>query len=249
MLNFSAEFDQVPSKILKLSPDNILLALSHIFNLSISKGEFFECLKVAKICPVFKKGDPCEINNYRPIRLLSNFLKILEKIMNKRLNTFLNQQKFFYDKQFGFRKNHSVLVLVDIITRSLASKQSTLGIFLDLSKAFDTIDHTILLSKLEHFGVRGIALKWFTSYLAGRTQQVVCNGVLSSNINHITHGVPQGSILGPLLFLVYINVFRLCLKNSEQIMFADDTSVFIKDKNIHKLFNKAITSLVALING
>ena len=129
-------------------------------------------------------------------------------------------------------------MLVDIITRSLASKQSTLGIFLDLSKAFDTIDHTILLSELKHFGVRGIALKWFTSYLAGRTQQVVCNGVLSSNINQITHGVPQGSILGPWLFLLYINDFRLGLKNSKEIMFADDTSLFIKDKNIDKLFNK-----------
>ena len=117
--NFSAGFDQVPSKILKLSPDNIVLALIYIFNLSISKGEFIECLKVAKICPVFKKGDPCEINNYRAISLLSNFTKILEKIMYKRLNTFLNQQKFFYNKQFGFRKNHSTLhaiSVLDIIT-------------------------------------------------------------------------------------------------------------------------------------
>ena len=124
--NFSAGFDQVPLKILKLSPDNILLALSHIFNLSISNGEFIECLKVAKICPVFIKGDPCEINNYRPISLLSNFSKILEKIMYKRLNTFLNQQKFFYNKQLGFRKNHctshAVSMLVDILTQSLASK-------------------------------------------------------------------------------------------------------------------------------
>ena len=120
---FSAGFDQVSSKILKLSPDNILLVLGHIFNLSISNEEFIECLKVAKICPVFKKGDPCEINHYRPISLLSNFSKILEKIMYKRLNTFLNQQQFFYDKQFSFRKNHStshaVSVLVDIYHYSI----------------------------------------------------------------------------------------------------------------------------------
>ena len=92
-------------------------------------------------------------------------------------------------------------------------------------------------------------MKWFTSYLAGRTQQVVCNGVLSSNINQIIHGVPQGLILGPLLFLLYINDFRLCLKNSEQIMFADDTSVFIKKRHSQTLQKMAITSLVALING
>ena len=122
-----------PQKILKLSSDNILLALTHIFNLSISKGEFIECLKIAKICPVFKKGDPCEINNYRPISLLFNFSKIFEKVMYKRLSTFLNQQKIFYDKQFGFRKNHAtshaVSVLVDIITRLLASKNLPLVYF------------------------------------------------------------------------------------------------------------------------
>ena len=139
--------------------------------------------------------------------------------------------------------------MVDIITRSLASKQSKLGIFLDLSKAFDTIDHAILLSELQHFGVRGIALKWFTSYLAGRTQQVICNGFLSSNINQITHGVPQGSILGLLLFLLYINDFRLCFKNSQQITFADDTSVFINKKTFTNSSKRAITSLVALVNG
>ena len=134
-------------------------------------------------------------------------------------------------------------IILSVQVLFISTSELTLGIFLDLSKAFDASDYTILLSKLEHFGIREIALKWFTSYLAGRTKQVVCNGVLSSNINHITHGIPQGSILGPLLFLVYINDFRLCLKNSKPTMFADDTSIFIKDKNIHKLFSKGNNQL------
>ena len=173
--------------------------------------------------------------------------------MYKRLNTFLNQQQFFYDKQFGFRKNHSishaVSVLVDIITRSLASKQSTLGIFLDLSKSFDAIDHAILLSKLEHFGVRGIALKWFTSYLAGRTQQIVCNGILSSNINQITHGVPQGSILGPLLSCCTLMILDYASKIMNKLCLLITQVYLLKKKTFTNSSKRAITNLVALING
>ena len=171
----------------------------------------------------------------------------------KRLNTSLNQQEIPYDKQFGFRKNpstsHAVSVLVDIITRSLASKQSTLGIFLDLSKAFDTINHTILLSKLEDFGVGGIAMKWFTSYLAGRTQQVVCNGVLSSNINQITRGVPRGSILSPLLFLLYINDLDFTSKIVNKLCLLMTQMYLLKIKTFTNSLTRAIMSLVALING
>ena len=168
---------------------------------------------------------------------------VVEKIMYRRLYLFLEKQNFFYKQQFGFRKNHSTThalsILVNKVTESITNKKPTLGIFLDLSKAFDTIGHNVLLAKLHHNGVRSNALDWFRSYLSGRSQQVVCCNVLSSNINLITRGVPQGSNLGPLVFLIYVNDFPKCLKFSDPIMFADDTNVFIQDDNLKYLFNEA----------
>ena len=239
----SAGLDLVPTKVLKASPDNILVALSHVFNLSLSKGEFINDFKIAKVCPVFKKGNAKDINNYRPISLLSNVSKILEKIMYSRLYSFLERHHFFFQQQFGFRKNHgtshALSFLIHNITESLANKTPTLGVFLDLSKAFDTIDHSILLSKLEHSGIRGIALDWIKSYLSGRTQKVECSGILSKSVNPVKRGVPQGSNLGPLLFLIYVNDFKNCLKYGNSIMFADDTSVFFQNKNYHSLYANA----------
>ena len=216
----SAGFDEIPSKLLKSSPNNVLVALSHIFNLSLSTGRFIDEFKMAKVFPVFKKGDPHVLNNYRPISLLSSMSKILEKIMYRRLNGFLNHHNFFYDFQFGFRKKYStsdaITCMIDKITRA--------------SKAFDSINHSILLQKLNHFGIRGNALSWFDSYLNGRTQKVVLSGVVSSNTNKISMGVPQGSILGPLLFLIFVNDFHNSLSHSNAIMYADDTSLYISDK-------------------
>ena len=154
--------------------------------------------------PIYKKGDVQNLNNYRPITLLSSFLKILEKIVCRRLYSFFDRFNLFSNSQFGFRRGHSTshanCLLVDKVAAAFEKKLCTLGIFLDLSKAFGTINHKILLHKLDHYGIKGTALNWFMSCLTGRTQQVCYNGVASSNINEINLSVPQGSILGPLLF-------------------------------------------------
>ena len=213
---------------------------------------FISYFKKAKVIPIFKKGNPKLVENYRPISILPVFSKILEKIVHKRLYFYCNRMNIFSNCQFGFRKSHSTshacTLLTSKITSSFNSKQKTLGIFLDLSKAFDTIDHSILISKLYHYGVRGIPLKWFKSYLFDRKQQVQLNDIFSTNIHTITTGVPQGSILGPLLFSLYVNNFPKCLNHSSAIMFADDTSVFISNSNLTTMYQRANEDLNSIYN-
>ena len=148
-------------------------------------------------------------------------------------------QNIFYNSQYGFRSKHSTINVVtelsNHITKSMDNKQCTLAVFLDLSKAFNTIDHMTLLSKLAHHGVRGIALEWFRNYLTNRRQYVQINGKIS-NTETVTYGVPQGSVLGPLLFIIYTNDLPQSLTNSKTILFADDTTIFKSSNNIEHLY-------------
>ena len=162
-------------------------------------------LKVASVIPVYKSGNHSSVSNYRPISLLSVFNKLLEKLMSKRITVYLEKYNILNENQFGFRNNRSttqaILMIADKIQRAIENKMISCGIFLDLSKAFDTVDHRILLTKLDNYGIRGIANDWFRSYLDNRKQFVTLGNISSEQLPVIC-GVPQGSVLGPLLFLI-----------------------------------------------
>ena len=200
--------DSISMNVIKDSTDKIIFPITGIINLSITSGIVPNQLKIARVIPLFKSGEQDIFTNYRPVSVLPAFSKILERVMYNRLLRFLNAFKILSDNQYGFRKHHStayaLACLYDKISSAIEYKEYTVGIFIDLSKAFDTVDHHILISKLEHYGVRGTALRWFESYLSGKQQYVEFNGVCSEPCQ-IKCGVPQGSILGPLLFLLYIN--------------------------------------------
>ena len=180
----------------------------YICNLSLTEGIFPDQLKLANVIPLYKSDDPMLFNHYRPVSLLCVLSKIFEKVMYSRLLDFLETFKIIYDNQFGFRKRRStymaLIILMDKITKSLENGEFIIGVFLDFSKAFDTVNHDVLLQKLHHYGIRGSALKWFQSYLSDRQQYVTYNGEESSK-KGFNCSVPQGSILGPLLFIIYIN--------------------------------------------
>ena len=194
-------------------------------------------LKIAKIIPVYKSDDKKTISNYRPISVLPAFSKILERLVYNRLLDFINKHELLSDSQYGFRQKIStsmaLIDLVDQISMSMENKKYTIGIFLDLAKAFDTVNHNILLKKLFHYGVRGTSQSWFKSYLTNRQQYVSINGINSHKLA-ITCGVPQGSILGPLLFILYINDLNSVSKLVSFIMFADDTNIFISGSNLQE---------------
>ena len=230
--------NSIPTKILHLLSDDISEQLCKIFNLSLNTGKHPDILKIAKTIPIFKKGSQLLVSNYRPISLLSNINKILEKIMFKRVNDFLEVQKSIYDLQFGFRSkhstNHALIDITENVRQALDKKMVACGIFVDLQKAFDTVNHDILIKKLDYYGIRGVANEWFSSYLNKRSQFVSISGY-DSKQKYIKHGVPQRSVLGPLLFLIYINDLHTAINYSKVYHFADDTNLLNISKNPKEL--------------
>jgi hypothetical protein len=226
--------DDISNNLLKQIIPSICEVLSHIFNLSLSTGVVPSLLKQANVTPVFKAGDRHDFTNYRPISILTSISKILEKIAHTRISNFINHHNIFTPQQFGFRPKRSTYMAINDlyckIANNLDQKLHTVGIFLDLSKAFDTINHNILLTKLSNYGIRGLANDWLRSYLSGRQQRVLFNNSLSKPAN-VTCGVPQGSILGPLLFLLYINDLPLCTKIPHFVLFADDTNILFSHQD------------------
>lgn len=241
-LSKSTDPDEISSRIVKCSTHYIAEPLCYIINKSICCGVVPDKLKLSKVVPIYKKGDANDISNYRPIAILPVFSKIMEKIIYCRLYKFLQVNNILIDEQFGFRKQFSTDLAIFNLSHCIQGEMEkcnySIGIFMDLSKAFDTIDHHILLKKLQHYGIRGIAYDWFVSYLKDRQQYVMVDGVKSS-VKNIEHGIPQGSVLGPLLFLVYINDIINSSNYFKFSLFADDTVAIISQKNLNTLYLSA----------
>ena len=223
---------------MKILKNDISNQLSEIFNISFSSGAFPSILKNAKVVHVHEKDFKLHSSNYHPISLLSNTEKFLEKLMYNKIYKFFSDNNHIYSLQIGFRQKsstlHALLSLTECIRKNLDEVNIAYGIFVDLQKAFDTVEHDILSSKLEHYGVLGLANEWFKSYLSNRKQYVSINGY-DDNLADVKFGVSQGSVLGPLLSLIYFNDLNQSLKFCRVHHFADDTNLLHFSKSVNRL--------------
>lgn len=231
-------FDKISTQILLGTYKRCLAHLTHFFNLCLHSATFPDLLKVAHVIPLFKSGDKSKLTNYRPISLLPIFSKILEKLIHLSIINFLDENEILHESQFGFRKKRStfmpVALVVEEITKALENHEKVLGLYLDLKKAFDTVNINVLFKKLFHIGIRGDLLKIIKSYFHQRLQQVEVQGHVSQQ-SIIKLGVPQGSILGPLLFIIYINDLPYISNVAKFYLFADDTAIILKGNSYEDL--------------
>lgn len=247
--------DNLSADLLKAHLRPFSEIITKLFNSVIVTGMYPNILKIAKVTPIFKSGDPHDPSNYRPISTLSVLNKIFEQLLTKRLSNFFAENNVLYNFQYGFREgcgtSNAIVELVDDLISELDRKKIVGGLFIDLKKAFDTINHEILLNKLDRYGIRGIANDLIKSYLSNRKQFVVLNGVRSS-LCSIDIGVPQGSNIGPLLFLIFINdLGNLKLRGTPRL-FADDTALFYPHSNtqsIIKDIESDLENLLEYFNG
>ena len=247
--------DGISAKLLKYAAAVISDPLCTIFNKSLSSGIFPDSWKIAKIFPIYKgniKNDP---NNYRPISVLPILAKVFEKLVFDQIYSYLTENGILSKFQSGFRSNHSTLTALLQATeqwfKNIDNSFMNGVVFVDLSKAFDTVDHVILLKKLNIYGVGGESLEWFSSYLRNRVQHCMVNNTLSQ-ARHMSTGVPQGSTLGPLLFLVYVNDLPNCLEHTAPGMYADDTQITATAETVDELenlLNKDIENLNIWLNA
>ena len=236
--NKSPGTDNIGPRILKISAQIIATSLTYIFNRIIDTGTYPKILKNAKVTPVFKTGERFLASNYRPISVLPTLTKLIEKHLSQHLYKFLIKFNLLHPAQSGFRPNHSCqTALINIIDKWLQEINNgniNLAVLLDFQKAFDVVDHEILCSKLKIYGFDKNSIALFKSYLHGRTQQVQIGNTKSDQLP-INFGVPQGSILGPLLFIIYINDLPLYIKNCQTDMYADDSTIHTSGSNIKEL--------------